>query len=303
MESTPDFHLHITVNHINVSFPLGKMIFAQTSVEGLNLVQDPITGRWETIKSGRGLSAFARLKLRYFGPAKSRTTFKVNLGIAFAVCALGVGTTIFFSWAPMQTGRYSTSETSPPKVVIKPGLPSQEAPSVPASITVDSGAYVEQRAESSDPLPPPMSLQVPQAVIPQPMPAPAKLSTTVPPIAPTAPPVNAKAPQAKAEESNPISVFNEPLPLLKSPLTMLPSPATSGQVQAVQAAKPVQPTKTAIRILAIPENNSVVVTDPSTRLPLLVKVGEALPDGTTLKSVDKANSSALTSRGESISLQ
>jgi hypothetical protein len=118
----------------------------------------------------------------------------------------------------------------------------------------------------------------------------------------------AQLPNAKVDDASSMSVFNEPLPLLKSSSTISQSPAQSPvapstQVQAVQSAKVVQPTKTPVRLLAIPANNSVVVTDPTTRLPVVIKVGEALPDGSTLKSADKASSTALTSRGESISLQ
>ena len=70
-----------------------------------------------------------------------------------------------------------------------------------------------------------------------------------------------------------------------------------------QPENPGSPASVQTRILAIPNTDSVVVTNPSTRLPMVVKIGDRLPDGSVLKSVDKANSNALNSRGETLSLR
>lgn len=57
------------------------------------------------------------------------------------------------------------------------------------------------------------------------------------------------------------------------------------------------------QILAVPNAESIVVTNPSTRLPMLLKIGDRLPDGSVLKSIDKSSSTATTSRGETLSLR
>lgn len=296
------------------------MVLSQTSVEGIHLVQDPATRRWETIKCSRP-SAFVGLKRRFFELVKARTTFKTNIAIAFSACALGVAITISLSWAPMNTGKNQIAASTLPVVVIKAGLPIEPPRQQTTSIAVAADGYVEKIAESKVPLPPSINQQVPPAAIPEPMPAPVWVPSVGQDIAanPKLPSIRAPVvttvkslPQtqiANGDDSNSMSVFNEALPSLKSTtsISQLAAPVPAAPVQATQSARVVQPTKAAqqatIRILAIPVNNSVVITDPSTRLPVVVKVGEVLPDGSVLKSADKATSTAVTSRGESISLQ
>jgi hypothetical protein len=130
------------------------------------------------------------------------------------------------------------------------------------------------------------------------------------------PPKPAESPSAK-QASGPLpkqTHLDPVVPVVQtSPVRNDPSasPGPQKPVQLVAAANtadpaalPVRPsTSQSVNILAVPTSESIVVTNPTTRLPMVVKVGDRLPDGSTLKTVDKSTSSATNSRGETLSLR
>lgn len=114
------------------------------------------------------------------------------------------------------------------------------------------------------------------------------------------------ATQPEGQNEGKIAVFNEPLQLAKpSAGAVLPPPiASAPQTPASPRSPASSPSgKNGVRMLAVQGPTSIVVTNPSNRLPMVVKVGEALPDGSVLKSIDKTASTAVNSRGEVLVLQ
>ncbi len=110
--------------------------------------------------------------------------------------------------------------------------------------------------------------------------------------------------QARAQVNTPVSqspAINTAI-ALRPPESAAPHAiAPNGKESQAEGSRPTSAQQTSI--LAVPNSDSIVVTNTTTRLPMVVKVGERLPDGSVLKSVDKSTSSATTSRGETLSLR
>lgn len=59
----------------------------------------------------------------------------------------------------------------------------------------------------------------------------------------------------------------------------------------------------AVRLVAIATDTTIAVTDPKTGLPISRRIGETLPDGSTLKSIDMVSGTATTSTGKRLALE
>ena len=176
----------------------------------------------------------------------------------------------------------------------------------PAPVQAGANTPAAKAAPIVQPLQPPAPVRAAAPLLP-----PAKLVATVPAPLPKAPPAQQVAAAATAKQSQPagqddgkLAVFNEPLQLAKPTQapTLPPVVATAAQSQS-QPGNKAQPPKNGIRMLAVQSATAIVVTNPTTRLPMVVKIGDQLPDGSVLKSIDKSASSAMSSRGDSIVLQ
>lgn len=189
--------------------------------------------------------------------------------------------------------------------VTPPAAPSLKQPPavVPASAGASKIAQVPAKPLAS-PLPAPI-----RPPMPSPVAAVKAPDRKVPAAAPVKPPANPSADDAK------MAVFNEPaLQLAKPNGGPAAEPSTGGAVPVpgIVSSGPVHLTpkvgstapasKTGVRMLAVQDPSSIVVTNPATRLPMVVKVGQSLPDGSTLKSVDKTALTALTSKGDQLVL-
>lgn len=196
-----------------------------------------------------------------------------------------------------------------PAVATAPLLPPAAPTSKPPTAVVPANAGAAKVAQV--PAKPPAS-PLPAQIKP-PMPSPVAAikapERTAPPTTPLKPTVNPSADDSK------MAVFNEPaLQLAKPNGAPAAAPATSGAVpvSGIVSSGPVLLTpkvgtappasKTGVRMLAVQDSSSIVVTNPATRLPMVVKVGQSLPDGSTLKSVDKTALTALTSKGDQLVL-
>ncbi|ABE47346.1 hypothetical protein [Polaromonas sp. JS666] len=193
--------------------------------------------------------------------------------------------------------------------VAQPAAPNSPQAAVSPTVNTATAKVAQPAVQGAPPLPaqirPPMPSPVAAATVPD------RKAPAVAP-APVKPAANTSADDAK------IAVFNEPaLALAKpnpGPAAAAAAAATAGTAaaQGGVSAGPVLLTpkvgstppssKSAIRMLAIQDPSSIVVTNPTTRLPMVVKVGQSLPDGSTLKSVDKTALTAVTSKGDQLVL-
>jgi hypothetical protein len=188
--------------------------------------------------------------------------------------------------------------------VAQPAVSNAPQPTVSPTVTAATAKVAQPAAQASPPLPaqirPPMPSPVAAANVPD---------RKAPPVpaAPAKPAANTSADDAK------IAVFNEPALALAKPNPGSPAAASgTAVIQGSVSAGPVlltpkvgsasQSAKSGIRMLAIQDPSSIVVTNPTTRLPMVVKVGQSLPDGSTLKSVDKTALTAVTSKGDQLVL-
>lgn len=187
----------------------------------------------------------------------------------------------------------------PPSVSLPPVVPAVSPPKAPPSIA----AKVPVKDDS------------PMAVFNEPLPpkSPVSVSPT-----PQSPPQANKSIQATQRPATPaVLVATKPpasqtttvaAPVAKQAVLQPPAGNSATTIKATDA-QPSQPnadrgdTLQHARILAVPDTGSIVITNPATRLPMVVKLGEPLPDGSTLKSVDKTASSAINSRGETLTLR
>jgi hypothetical protein len=81
-----------------------------------------------------------------------------------------------------------------------------------------------------------------------------------------------------------------------------PAAPVQGRSTPTPAPAPAQPApgtqqRLAGKLLAIPSEQSIVITDPGTRLPTQVKVGSKLPNGATLVSANPSTGVANTDKG------
>jgi hypothetical protein len=239
----------------------------------------------------------------------------------------------------IESGTYALVPTDtsglPPPIVVGPGADAENSPlplelasvavgtisnSLDAAPTNESDSKAISKTGSSTAIP--ANPHAPVAVA-----SPVRPTINALPITPAAKlplplPISVSPPKAAAQQvaasakktSSPVAgqddgkmaVFNEPpLPLAKpATAAALPSPVTPSVQTAAALKSPASPSgKTGVRMLAVQSPTAIVVTNPSTRLPIVVKVGESLPDGSILKSIDKTASTAVSSRGEVLVLQ
>jgi hypothetical protein len=190
----------------------------------------------------------------------------------------------------------------PPSVSLPPVVPAASPPKAPPKAPPPIAAKVPVKDDSpmavfNEPLPPknPVSVSPPPQSPPQANQSiqatqrpgsPAVLVATKPPASQT---TNVATPVAKQAVVQP--------PVGNSATTIKPTESQPTQPNAERGVAQ------QARILAVPDTGSIVITNPATRLPMVVKLGEPLPDGSTLKSVDKTASSAINSRGETLTLR
>jgi len=187
----------------------------------------------------------------------------------------------------------------PPSVSLPPVLPAVTPPKAPPPIA----AKVPVKDDS------------PMAVFNEPLPPKSPVSVSPPP---QSPPQANQSIQATQRPGTPaVLVATKPpanqtttvaAPVAKQAVVQPPVGNSATTIKATES-QPSQPnadrgvTQQQARILAVPDSGSIVITNPATRLPMVVKLGEPLPDGSTLKSVDKTASSAINSRGETLTLR
>lgn len=205
---------------------------------------------------------------------------------------------------------------------LSPPPPAQQAPATaqkalaPAPNTAPAAAakppVTQSNVSSGKVTPPPSQPAAPlPARLALPMPSPVA-AAVVPERKAPAPVAQPKGQAPASPEDSKIAVFNEPaLQLAKptaaqgntsAPVVQAPAAASGPVVLTAKAGTPAPGAKSSVRMLAVQDPASIVVTNPTTRLPMIVKVGQQLPDGSTLKSVDKAASTAVTSKGEQLVL-
>ncbi len=191
----------------------------------------------------------------------------------------------------------------PQSVSLPPVLPAVTAPKAPPKAPPSIAAKVSVKDDS------------PMSVFNEPLPSKSSVSVSPPP---QSPPQANQSIQANQRPATPaVLVATKPpasqtttvaAPVAKQAVVQPPVgnsattiKATDVQLSQSNAGRGV--TQQQARILAVPDTGSIVITNPATRLPMVVKLGEPLPDGSTLKSVDKTASSAINSRGETLTLR
>lgn len=274
------------MNTLNVSFPLGRLALSHEARIGMHLIQDPDSRHWLVVPADRPRTLFQRFRCRLGSMARviRGSRFGPLVWLAAAV-SFGLVAAVSFN----QLSRPGSKTALGQQVSTVPLAP---APAQPNSISLNGAPYTEQT-----------SIQSNQA---QTVPLPLPLNTSLPLPSPRE---TAQAPKVAAKpiaDDSPMAVFNEPLQLAKpaQQLTMPPM-AKTGQELVSQGSsnngKPIGAAK--VRMLAVQSPTSIVVTNPQNRLPMTVKVGDSLPDGSVLKSIDKTNATAVSSRGETLVLQ
>lgn len=191
----------------------------------------------------------------------------------------------------------------PPSVSLPPVLPAVSPPKAPPKAPPSIAAKVPVKDDS------------PMAVFNEPLPPKSPVSVSPPP---QSPPQANQSIQATQRPATPVVLVATKPPASQTTTVAAPvakqavlQPPVGNSATTIKAtdAQPSQPnadrgvTQQQARILAVPDTGSIVITNPATRLPMVVKLGEPLPDGSTLKSVDKTASSAINSRGETLTLR
>jgi type IV secretory pathway VirB10-like protein len=309
------------VSELSINLKLGRVAMAHTAVSGLHLEQDEQTRLWRVSTRVPSQSWLRRLSQT----VRSRRAAKI--GLALGTVLMAVAFAAIFSYVPSA----GILRNDPP-LALQPPPPEIAKPTSieVAKVPFPEGTFGTQEAS---PLPAPMfEAALNSAPVLPAMPLSrdkVKSAQVIPPSAP----VGAQKPKQEA----PMAVFSEPPPsspvassdAVKTPARAEPVDQSKNQLPKQRplelASSPANPpsaptSKTpdmsgdagsatartngnAIRILAVANSESIVVTNPTTRLPIVIKVGESLPDGTVLKSVDKAASTAQNSRGETLSLR
>lgn len=302
---------------ISINIPLGRIAIGHTAQPGLHLQQDEATGLWVIASHIPKTTRWTR----FLQTVQSYRSSKWMLA-----CSAGVAGVVFAFAASQISGAWLLRKN--------PVVALQAAPLSTTSIAVAQVAYssVQALPLQTGVLPLPIQTALPDHQTPN---LPESFATGMPsPALPLSQEFKQPAPSTKkpVKDDAPMSVFNEPL---QSKLAPVPTTAVVIAPQASARTPPVSltptrseaPAKNApqtfpvsvgnenraeaqrssaslpLSILAVHSQDSIVVTNPTTRLPMVVKVGDPLPDGSLLKSVDKTTSSATTSRGETLSLR
>lgn len=194
----------------------------------------------------------------------------------------------------------------PPSVSLPPVLPAVSQPKAPPKAQPKAppttAAKVPVKDDSpmavfNEPLPP----KSPVSVSPPPQPLP-QANPSVQATQRLATPAVLVATKPSASQTTTVAAPVEKQAVVQPPVGNSATTIKATDVQLSQSNAGRGVTQQA-RILAVPDTGSIVITNPATRLPMVVKLGEPLPDGSTLKSVDKTASSAINSRGETLTLR
>ena len=299
---------------------------AHTASAGVYLYQDPHSGVWQVGSSAKKQTFAQRLWLATL-PFRSS-----KLVIGTSAATAGVILSLLASYFVLNGGLPKN-----PILALQPPPPSTQ------SVGLSDAPYMAANAPVAEALPLPTSpgeIQLPPPLIVKESQPLAPLGNMPPSVANVRPQTPAKV---QSKDEAPLAIFNQPLQPKavesqpgkqpNGPLSVqtradsvvtgvqatpvrndqsptpgaqktVQSAATAGNSAADPAALVVRPsTPQAVNILAVHTAESIVITNPSTRLPMVVKLGDRLPDGSTLKTVDKSNSSATNSRGETLSLR
>lgn len=296
---------------------------AHTAKPGLHLEQDAASGMWQIASHAPKLTRLQKLW------AKTAYLRSNKWIVASAAGAAGVSLALLAS--NITTFSHSSNN---PVVLFK------AAPQPTTSIALAAVDYGQPGASDSSALPPPVQNPGPLPQLPFQTDL-APLAANEPQPAGNNAASSRQTAQPRAIPADvPMAVFNEPLqpktiatPQVSAPVQpganqqpqsrlgpVVLSASSVTQSKPVPNSKSVGVTSTApnesagaqssgltgesrAHILAVPNAEAIVITNPATRLPMMVKLGERLPDGSTLKSVDKNSSSAVTSHGETLSLR
>lgn len=196
----------------------------------------------------------------------------------------------------------------------------QDGPSGP--MPSEAGAIADEAAQAAKPAPVHLEARAPTPTAAAPVvPAPVRAQASQPveaarakPLPPAAPARSDKDKTEKAEKANEDkavkAVIMDDAPAPKAnPTTAPKAPAAAAQTSAKPAAPAVVPVATptaakpaqarGIGLLAIaPDGKSAAFTNPKTRLPEQFKIGDQLPNGETVRSIDLKEGRVVTNTKE-----
>lgn len=266
----------------------------------------------------------ARLTLKV-GPSRARVAAIASAAglLVAAGAALGVHAYLSApSKRPMPVATVDAREASPVTVVSAPFV-EEPAPSAAVTLTppLPIAAAPQVTTDEVPPLPAGASPAAVHATAARPAAAPQRppavkvaAAPSPPPAAPPAPPVPITAPRGagaavapvaaapkahKEPESRPPSVLlDDPTPAAARAVASKPS-ASAVQIQTRPAEPPKQaPARGTGLVTITPDAKFAVFSNPKTRLPEQFKVGDTLPSGETLRSIDYKLGRVITSSKE-----
>lgn len=308
------------------------MALAHQARNGQHLIQDSESGDWQIVTAFKKPTLWAQFRNSKF---YSNTYLRLGLacvagaGISMGINHIKTSPEVFLpitahvsrepvppisiNLAPSAYALEPTdlSQLPPPIGMVQTDIASNGPLPEKFADDVESTKVIQPAAEQAKPSPKAPTVKavspavrlalsplVPVAKPPMPIPA------TTPKAAHVQEPSPKMSNNTSSKDDGKMAVFNEPLQVAKPPAAVTLPPLVSQGPTTSTATKNSTSSPSArpgVRMLAIESPSAIVVTNPLTRLPIVVKVGESLPDGSVLKSIDKT--SAVNSRGEVLVLQ
>lgn len=298
---------------IDLSVPLGRLIYQGGAAKGLELAYDERAGTWLQRRPGEAGPGRVTTLLQAMHASTVLRRWVMPVAVSLVVGTLGA-TGVWYALHDR------TAVTTPPKAVLPPPLP--ESPGLLESVAVPYSLPVAPpETAASAVLEPPIGLE------PEPAPSSAGVKPPLPkpgfqaeaPAKPTAPvPAKAIAPEPKAETRQPKPAEAKPSAQGTSKVAQssereeADQPVFDAGSTAARTASPVERSKSVASaeaapapsaavsskaILAVPTRDWIVATDPSSNLPRRYKVGETLPSGARIISADPSTGVVTTDRG------